>query len=142
MKTYDAKEIAANFLRFFAMDPEAQLNYAKGIPLEIGERDFPLGLKHSPLLELADCARGIDMSLVGTDTKRSATELIEDLEAVLELIACANHANTFYGTADSLRNGAAWRLVRKLSRECLREFNINENAPRIEYSEFMSLIID
>ena len=142
MKTYDAKEIAANFLRFFAMDPEAQLNYAKGIPLEIGARDYPLGLKHSPLLELADCARGIQISMVGSDTKSSAIEVIEDLEAVLQLIACANHANTFYGTADSLRNGTAWRLVRKLSKKCLRELNINEIAPEIGYSEFMSWIID
>jgi len=138
---YSTKQLLTSLLQFFAMNGDAQIDYAKGIPSTPGELNFPFGLDHSPLLELANGCHNIARALaIEKEVTSQAVEVLEEFEAVVELMLC--HHPVDYGIADSLRNSVEWRLVRKLSRSCLQELGIAPAHPAITYEELVPFIMD
>jgi hypothetical protein len=140
---HSTKHLLTSLLQFFAMDADAQLDSAKGIPLTPGEQIFPFGLDHSPLIELANGTHNIARALAAEqNVLPEAIESLEDFEAVVGLILTQRLDELLSWTADSLRNSVNWRVVRKLSRACLQKLEIPANRPAIAYEELIPCIMD
>jgi hypothetical protein len=125
MKSYSSEELLMSLLQFFSMDAEQQLNYAPSIPADLNVKNFAFGLSQSPLLEMAEGTENISRVLVD-DQKRNigARQSLEEFHAALQLIE------------------AAWRLVRKLGRECLRQLGVAPAVPTVPYEELVPFIMD
>jgi hypothetical protein len=140
---YSTKQLLTSLLQFFALDADAQLDYAKGIPLAPGEQDFPFGLDHSPLIEMANGTHNIARALAAEqNVAPDAIEALEDFQAVVELMLTQRLGECLNWTADSLRNSVEWRLVRKLSRACLQKLGIPLSRPAIAYEELVPFVMD
>jgi hypothetical protein len=140
---YPSVELLTNLLQFFAMDADAQLDYAKGIPSTLNDRAFPFGLDHSPLIELVNGTNNIARVFVAEKNVSSeAVEAIEDFETMLELIRTQRLEEALNWTGESLRTSIKWRIVRKLSRTCLQKLGISPNRPAIAYEDLVSLVMD
>lgn len=125
------------------MDAEAQLEYAKGIPLTLEEKNFPFGLDHSPLVELATGTENIARVFAAEqNVSQNAVEALEEFEAVVELVLTQRLDEILNWTADSLRNSVKWRVIRKLSRVCLHELGIPRSRPAIAYEELVPYVLD
>ncbi len=136
-------QLMTSLLQFFALDADAQLDYAKGIPSIPEEKTFPFGLEHSPLVEMANGTYNIARALaVEPNVSSEAAEALEDFEAVVELISTQRLEECLNWTADSLRNSFKWRLVRKLSRVCLQKLGIPQERPAIAYEELVPFVMD
>ena len=132
-----------SLLQFFAMDAEEQLDYAKGIPLTNDEKEFPFGLDHSPLIEMANGTNNI-ANVLASDLNASpeAIEALEDFEEIVELILNERLNEILSWTVGSLQNSVSWRIVRKLSRECLQKLGIERGLPAIPYEELVPYVMD
>jgi len=136
-------QLMTSLLQFFAMEADAQLEYAKGIPVNLAEKAFPFGLDHSPLIELATGTQNIAGVFVATkEASPQAIEALEDFEAVVGLILTQRLNEVLSWTADSLRNSVNWRVARKLSRACLQKLGIAESRPAIAYEELVPFVMD
>jgi len=140
---YATKQLLASLLQFFAMDAEAQLDYAKGIPLAPGEQDFPFGLDHSPLIEMANGTHNIARALAAEQgVAPDVIEALEDFETVVELIRTQRLDECLNWTTESVRSSVKWRVVRKLSRTCLQKLGIPLSRPTIAYEELVPFVMD
>jgi hypothetical protein len=140
---YSSAQLLTSLLQFFAMDAEEQLEYAKGIPLTLTDRGFPFGLDHSPLIEMATATNNIaSIFAAEQNASRDAVEALEEFEAVVELIRTQRLDEVLSWTADALRSSVNWRVVRKLSRICLRELGIPQSQPAIAYEELVPYVMD
>ena len=141
MSDYSPRELATAVLQFLALDAERQLRYALGVPCESGATEFPFGLAHSPVIALANATYNLARVLVDEECEpQRPVESLQELEALVQLILCAHGVD--YGTAVSLRTAPEWRLVRKLSSECLRELGLAEHPPAIPFEELSPQIMD
>ena len=140
---YSTKQLLTSVLQFFAMDADAQISYAEGVPSAPGEKNFPFGLDHSPLIEIANGTHNIARVLAGEQNATpEAVEALEDFQAVVELMLTQRLGECLNWTTHSLRNSVEWRLVRKLSRTCLQKLGIPQGRPAIAYAELVPLIMD
>jgi len=140
---YSSIELLTSLLQFFAMDADAQLDYAKGIPLTLKEENFPFGLDHSPLIEMVNGTHNIGRVFAAEPNVSSkAIEALEDFETVVELIRTQRLDEILNWTVSSLRSSAKWRLVRKLSRIALQSLGIPLSRPAIAYEELIPFVMD
>jgi len=141
MNSYSSRQLLTSLLQFFALDAGAQLGYAKGIPEREGERSFPFGLDHSPLIEMASATHNIARVFSSEkDVLPTAVETLEEFETLVQLVLGQSLKD--YGTVRSLRNDVEWRLIRRLSRVCLREMGIPATQPQVPYDELVPLTMD
>ena len=141
MSEYSSTELMIALLQFFALDADAQLRYASGIPVESADAHFPFGLDHSPLIEMANGTYNISGVLAGEERLSStAKEWLEEFESVIRLMLCQRVGD--FGTIEALRSSVEWRLVRKMSRTILEQMGVPFDHPSIAYDEIIPLIMD
>jgi hypothetical protein len=140
MSNYSSNKLKTSVLQFFALNPQEQIEYARMMSSNPEENKFAFDLERCPLVVLVDGTYNIARVLSDGNETHPAFQGLEELHALVQLIACSNGVDML--SAGALRDDIAWRLARKVARGCLVELGLVQTAPAIPCEELIPCIID